>query len=135
MLRRSFRIVAVIASCVSAGVFLLSGFVIPLLSHGETPEAVGILRILCLYLFFAGFSVFMGTSSLVSFGYQKPFNVSVLWSTAVLIVCYSLMILSDSSSIYLYAWALVAAELMVSGYRFYYCRKYGLLSVKDIFRK
>jgi PST family polysaccharide transporter len=134
MLRHSFRIVTLITTCVSAAIFLLSDFLVYLLSGGQTPEAVNILRILCLYLFFSGFSLIMGTSSLVAFGYQKPFNVSVIWSSVVLIICYSLMILSGSSSIYLYAFALVAAELMIFGYRFYYCRRYGLLSLKDIFR-
>ena len=132
MLHHSFRIMVVITSCVSVVIFLISGFVVSLLTRGETPEAVGILRILCLYQFFAGFSVFMGTSTLVAFGYQKPFNVSVVWSTVVLIACYSLMILSGCSSIYLYALATVAAELMVFGYRFYYCKRYGLLSFKNI---
>jgi len=130
MLRRSFRITAVLTSSVSVCLLLISDFAVNLLSGGQTPEAVGILRILCLYLFLSGFSVVMGTSSLVAFGYQKPFNTSVVWSSVVLIVCYSLMILTGNSSGYLYAFALVAAELMVFGYRFYYCRRYGLLSVK-----
>jgi PST family polysaccharide transporter len=130
MLRRSFGITAMLTFCVSVGIFLISDFAVHLLSKGQSPEAIGILRILCLYLFFSGFSVVMGTSSLVAFGYQKPFNVSVVWSTVVLIGCYSLMIMSGNNSIYLYALALVAAELMVFGYRLYYCRKYGLLSLK-----
>lgn len=132
MLRRGFGIVAVYTLCVSVGVFLLSDFVVPFLSHGEAHEAVIILRILCLYLFFSGFSVFMGTSSLVAFGHQKPFNVSVVWSTVVLTACYLLMIISDNNSIYLYAFALVAAECMVFGYRYYFCHKYGLLSFRKI---
>ena len=134
MLRRSFGITAVLTLSVSVCIFLISDFAVNLLSVGQSPEAVGILRILCFSLFFAGFSIFMGTSSLVAFGYQKPFNVSVVWSTVVLIVCYSLMIVSGNSSVYLYAVALVAAELMVFGYRFYYCHRHGLFSVKDLFR-
>jgi len=133
MLHRSLRITACITSCVTIIIFLISDFAVDLLSGGEVPEAVGLLRILCLYLFLAGFSVFMGTSSLVAFGYQKPFNMSVIWSTVVLIICYSLMIITGNNSIYLYALALVAAECMVFGYRFYYCCKYRLFSLKDIF--
>ena len=132
MLRRSFGITAVITSCVSVGIFFISDFAVQLLSKGQSPEAIGILRILCIYLFFAGFAVFMGTSSLVAFGYQKPYNLSVVWSTLVLIVCYVLMIATGNNSIHLYALALVAAELVVFGYRFYYCNKYRLLSVKDL---
>ena len=132
MLRRSFGITAAITSCVSVCIFVISDFAVHLLSKGQSPEAVGLLRILCIYLFFAGFSVFMGTSTLVAFGYQKPFNVSVVWSTVVLIICYSLMIVSGNHSIYLYAAALVAAELMIFGYRFYYCHAYKLLSLSDL---
>jgi len=128
MLRHSLRIVTLTTFCMSVGIFLLSNLMVRLLSGGDTPEAAGILRILCLYMFFSGFSVFLGTSSLVAFGYQKPFNVSVLWSTVVLIVCYSVMIITGNNSFYLYALALVAAELMVFGYRLYYCRRYGLFT-------
>jgi len=134
MLRRGFGITAVLTLSVSVCIFLISDVVVRLLSVGQTPESIGILRIMCLCLFFAGFSVFMGTSTLVAFGYQKPFNVSVVWSTVVLLVCYSWMVLTGNNSIYMYAFALVAAELMIFLYRFYYCQRYGLLSWKDIFR-
>lgn len=134
MLRSSFRITAIITLSVSCGVLLISDFAVGLLSGGRIPAAVGILRILCAGLFFSGFSVFFGSSSLVAFGYQKPFNISVVWSTVLLLVCYSLMILTGNSSGNLYALALVAAELLVFAYRFYYCQHYRLLSVKDIVR-
>jgi PST family polysaccharide transporter len=126
MLQRGFRITAVITLCVSVCIFLIADFAVHALSKGYMPEAAGILRILCLYLLFSGFSLYMGTSSLVAFGYQKPFNVSVVWSTVVLIVCYAWMITTGNNSIYLYAMALVAAELMVCSYRFYFCRRYRL---------
>ena len=129
MLRHSFRIVALLTTCVSVILFLSADFVVYLLSKGHTPEAVIILRILCLYLFFAGFSLFLGSPTLVAFGHQKPFNMSVVWSSVVLIVCYAVMIISGNSSFYWYAIALVAAELMVLSYRFYYCRKAGLIMV------
>ena len=132
MLHRGFRIIACITVCITIIILFVSDFGIRLLSGGEIQEA-GLLRILCIYLFLAGFSVFMGTSTLVAFGYQKPFNMSVIWSTVVLIICYSLMIITGNSSIYLYALTLVAAECMVFGYRFYYCHKYGLLSLRNIF--
>ena len=128
MLRRSFRIVALITTVVSVTIFLLSDWLVHILSKGHTPEAVIILRILCLYMFFAGFSLIMGAPALVAFGHQKPFNMSVVWSSVVLLICYAVIIISGSSTFYWFASALVAAELMVFSYRFYYCRRYGLFA-------
>ena len=133
MLRSSFGITALFTTGVSVFVFLIAGIAVRLLSHGlAPPEAVVILRILCVFLFFSGFSVFMGSSALVAFGHQKPFNMSVVWSTVILIACYGVIIATNHHAGYMYALALVAAELMVCGYRFYACRKYGLLSLKNL---
>ena len=123
MLRRSFFIVAVMSTCMSVAIFIFSDFMVHLLSKGHTPEAVIILRILCIFLFFSGISLIMGAPSLVAFGHQKPFNMSVVWSSVVLLLCYAVIIISGSSSYYWFAFALVAAELMVFCYRFYYCRR------------
>ncbi|MDR0844272.1 MAG: oligosaccharide flippase family protein [Tannerella sp.] len=135
MLSRSLGIVAILTLAVACVIFLISGIATDILSAGKTPQAGDILRIMCLAIFMSGFSVFLGASVLVSFGYQRPFNLSVILSTVALLVCYVLMILTDNNSIYLYALTLVVAELVVVGYRFYYCRKYGLVKFKDLLLK
>ncbi|MDR1103621.1 MAG: oligosaccharide flippase family protein [Tannerella sp.] len=131
MLRRSLGIVTLMTSAVALLLFFLSGWLTDILSQGKTPEAGSLMRILCLYIFMGGFSLFLGSSALVSFGHQRPFNLSVLLSSALLLVCYALMVLTQNNSIYLYALTLVLAECVVLGYRFYYCRKYGLVGFRD----
>ncbi|MDR2138219.1 MAG: oligosaccharide flippase family protein [Tannerella sp.] len=132
MLRRSLGLTTLITSAVALLLFCLSGWLTGLLSHGQTPGAGSLLRILCLYVFMAGYSVFLGASALVSFGHQHPFNLSVILSSAVLLICYTLMIVTQNNSVYLYALTLVVAESVVFGYRFHYCRKYGLVGFGDL---
>jgi PST family polysaccharide transporter len=135
MLRRSFGITAILSLVVALALFFLSGFATDILSAGKTPQAGSLMKIMCLIVFMSGLSIFLGASALVAFGHQRPFNLSVILSTVVLLICYALMILTHNSSIYLYALTLGLAELTVVGYRFYYCRKYGLVTLKNILIK
>ncbi|MDR1676240.1 MAG: oligosaccharide flippase family protein [Tannerella sp.] len=132
MLRRSLGITTLITSAIALLLFFLSGWLTDLLSHGKTPEAGSLLQILCIYIFLSGFSIFLGSSALVSFGHQRPFNLSVILSSAVLLICYTLMVATQNNFIHLYALTLVLAECVVLGYRFRYCRKYGLVGFRDM---
>ncbi|MDR3194329.1 MAG: oligosaccharide flippase family protein [Tannerella sp.] len=132
MLRRCLGITTLVTSAVALTLFFLSGWVTGLLSGGATPQAGDILRILCIYLFLSGFSIFLGTSALVAFGHQRPFNLSVILSTLVLLAGYAWMTGTQNSSIYLYALTLALAEAVVLGYRFCYCLKYELLRFRDM---
>ncbi|MDR2764632.1 MAG: oligosaccharide flippase family protein [Tannerella sp.] len=132
MLRRSLGITTLITSAIAVLLFFLSGWLTDLLSHGKTPEAGSLLQLLCLYIFLSGFSICLGSSALVSFGHQRPFNLSVILSSVVLLICYTLMVATQKNSIYLYALTLVLAECVVLGYRFCYCRKYGLVGFRDL---
>jgi PST family polysaccharide transporter len=127
MLHRSLKIASILTLGIALLLFCLSDFATNVLSAGETPQAGDLLKIMCLTIFLSGFSIFLGTSALVAFGHQRPFNRSVVWATVVLLICYALMFLTHTNSIYLYAFTLALAELTVVGYRLYYCRKYGLI--------
>ena len=131
MLPSLLRIVALLIAAITVVLFALSDPIVRILSHGELSEASALLRLLCLYLFFSGFSVFFGTSVLVAFGRQRPFNISVICSTAALLLCYSVMIYFHLNSIYLYALALIVAEVVVLGYRAFFVRKYGLIGGRN----
>ena len=127
MLPSILRIVTLLIVGVTIVLFTFSSPIVRILSHGELREAASLLRLLCLYLFFSGFSVFLGTSVLVAFGRQRPFNVSVICSTVALLICYSVMIYFRLNSIYLYASALIIAEIVVLFYRTYFARRYKLI--------
>jgi PST family polysaccharide transporter len=131
LLRRSFGLTTLVTTLVAAAILALSGIATDLLSAGKTPQAAGILQILTLYIFLSGYSVFLGTSTLVAFGHQRPFNLSVILSTLVIILCYTTMITTHNNSIHLYAWTLVLAELTLTACRFHYSRRHQLLHLRD----
>ena len=66
---------------------------------------------------------------LVSFGYPKPFNQSVIISTFFLCFIYFILYIFRIQVSSAFAWALVLTDLFVLAYRTYYCRKYRLFSV------
>ena len=127
MLPSLLRVVGLLITGITVVFFTLADPIVRILSHGELTEAASLLRLLCLFLFCSGFSVFFGTSVLVAFGRQRPFNVSVICSTAALLLCYLVMIYFHLSSIYLYALALIVAEIVVLSYRAFFARRYGLI--------
>ncbi|MDR1602129.1 MAG: oligosaccharide flippase family protein [Tannerella sp.] len=135
LLRHSVGVMLLITGAVTVALFLLSGIATDLLSVGKTPQAAGVLQILCFYVFLSGMSILLGASALIAFGHQRSFNMSVILSSIVLLASYALMILTHNNSIYLYAWTLGLAESVVLGYRFLYCRKYGLIRWKDLIFK
>jgi PST family polysaccharide transporter len=135
LLRNSFGVTTIITCLVAVALFFLSGFATDILSAGKTPQAASIMQILCFYIFLSGFSIFLGASTLVAFGHQRPFNLSVILSSIVILICYAMMVATHNNSIYLYAWTLGLAELVVVGYRFFYCRKYGLIRFGDMILK
>lgn len=124
------KLLVLIALCsvlVSVGVFIIAPYVIKYFSGGQIPEAVSLLRVLCLYILIAGLSTYTGASLLVSFGYPKPFNYSVLLASVVLMSIYSILYVFNFMNIYTFALALVLAEFFIFAYRFYYCKKYKII--------
>ena len=127
MVRSLLRVVTLLVFGVAAALFTFADPIVRILSHGELTEATALLRMLCVQLTCSGFSVFLGTSVLVAFGHQRPFNVSVICSTVALLICYSVMITLHLNSIYLYAGALILAEMVVLAYRAFAARRYWLI--------
>lgn len=125
--RKLLYLIALCSVLIAAVVFILTPYVIVYFSGGQIPEAVSLLRILCLYILIAGLSTYTGASLLVSFGYPKPFNYSVLLASAVLVVIYSSLYIFNLMNIYTFAFALVLAELFILIYRYLYCKKYRII--------
>ena len=68
---------------------------------------------------------------LISFGYPKPFNQSVIYSTFFLCFIYGILYIFNVQNSMAFALALVMTDVFVLTYRAYYCRKYGLYSLKS----
>ena len=121
-------VVSLIAFSLSALIYLMAPFIIEFFSGSCMQEAVVILRILCIYAFSTSIVICIGGCMLVSFGYPKPFNQSVIISTFFLCFIYFLLYIFQVQASSAFAWALVLTDLFVLTYRTYYCRKYRLFS-------
>ncbi|MDD6209460.1 MAG: oligosaccharide flippase family protein [Bacteroidales bacterium] len=124
---RSYLFVVLgVAFCIIIGVYILAPYAIDYFTGGKMHEAVLILRLLCLYIFFGSISIYLGYPTLVSFGYPSPFNKSVLFSTIILFISYASLYLTNSFSIINFSLVLGLSELSISAYRMYYCNKYKI---------
>lgn len=124
--RKYLRIDMLLSFSAAILVFLLAPLGIELFSGNQYPAAVPLLRILAVWVFFGGITTYIGAPVLVSFGYPKPFNVSVLLSTLSLVLLYVGGYSFDLFSIYYFAWTLVCSEFVILLYRGCYCLKLNL---------
>ncbi len=130
--RRFFYLLMGIVVVVALAVHFLIPYGVYYFAKDTLPEAVTIARILILYLIFGSVAIYLGSPTLVAFGYPKPFNNSVYISTVVLLVCYLFFYIFNVITLYNLAVALIISEAVIVAYRFYYCRKYKLFAAKKI---
>lgn len=102
-------------------VFAIAPFAIGIFAGNQLPESIVLLRIMGLYIVAGGISLYLGTPILVAFGYPKPFNMSVIFSSFILFGFYFILYLSDFMSINNFALVLGISELFIALYRYYYC--------------
>ena len=124
---KCFRLIMVATLFIIMGVYILAPIGVNILSDGKLLDAIGILRVLILFIFSGGITLYTGSPVLVSFGYSKPFNRSVFLSTVVLIGIYVCLYLTHAFSILNFALALGSAEFVIAIYRLYYCNRYNLI--------
>lgn len=110
-------------------VAIMAPFVIPIFAKGQLAESVSILQILCVWVFLGGITTYIGSPVLVSFGYPKPFNFSVILSTLILFILYLLCFLTGCLTVYNFAWVLAISEFVILLYRGYYCFHYQLINI------
>lgn len=108
-------------------VFVLAPFAVAYFAKGELQEAIVLVRILCLWIFFGGIVVYLGTPVLVAFGYPKPFNNSILFGTLTLICLYVIMLITGQAEIEYFAYALCLSEFVMLLYRFHYSLHYKII--------
>lgn len=109
-------------------IFVASPLLVSLLTGTKVPETISLMRIFCLYTFCTSITICLGTTTLVAFGYPRPFNNSVIYSTFVLVFIYSLLYWMNLFTIYNFALTLVLTDIFVLFYRLYYCRLYRILT-------
>ena len=119
--------VTLTALCLSLFTCLFAPLLIRLFAGSSMPEAVSILRVFCIFMFTTSIVISLGSSMLIPLGHPQPFNTSVILSTLVIVLTYSVIYLLGIRSSVSLALALVLGDLFVLCYRGYFCRKYRLL--------
>lgn len=111
--------------------FFLAPFCVSILSHGELPESAFLIRMLIPYIFISSAAIYLGAPMLVAWGYSKPFNYSVFWATAILILVYGVFYLLKAGTPGYYCLVLFLGDLGMFSYRFYHCVKYKIIQIHD----
>ena len=125
---RKFLCVNVSLSFVIASiVFIVAPIAVHFFAKEQLEEAVTLLRILTLWIFFGGITTYIGAPVLVSFGYSKPFNRSVVLSTITLFTFYLIGYITGAFSIQVFAFILAISELVILIYRMAYCYKLNII--------
>lgn len=110
--------------------FIISPILVRIFTSENVAEATTILRVLCLYTFSDTITICLGTCTLVAFGFPKPFNISVVYSTFVLSFIYLLIYYFKLFNTSSFAFAIFLSSVFVLFYRLYYSVKYGIFQFK-----
>ena len=125
--KKTFNLIVIIAMVISIIVLVFAPMAIRILGINDVYTCSRVCYILCLWLLAAAIAIYLGAPMLVAFGYPKPYNKSVLYSTVFLFMIYIILYLLNIFSIYFFAFVLVFTDLFVAGYRLFYCKKYKIL--------
>lgn len=125
--RKMLAINVVMSFVIAASVFMLAPYAVYFFSKGELEISVHLTRILCVWVFLGGITVYIGSPVLVSFGYPKPFNNSVILGTLALLTSYLfLYVFGGLDDVRNFACILCISEFVMFSYRIFYCMKYKL---------
>ncbi len=129
------KINALVACAVALSMYLLAPFAVTFFAKGQLSESITLTRILSLWTFTASLTTYLGSPVLVSFGYPKPFNRSVILSTLVLFLVYGILYFANLFTIYNFAFALFFAELVILIYRGYFGLHYNIFTYDGRFKR
>ena len=118
----------VVGFLLSLVLFIISPILIRIFTSENVVEATSILRVLCLFTFSDTITIGLGACTLVAFGFSKPFNDSVIYSTIFLSCLYFLIYFFELFNTSSFAFALFLTSMFVLIYRLFFCVK------NDIFR-
>lgn len=127
--RKYLKVDLLLSLIISLVVCVIAPIMVDFFAGTELNEAIPLLRILCLWVLVGGVTTYLGAPVLVSFGFPKIFNMSVILSTISLLLMYLLLYVFDVFSIYNFAFTLVLSEVVILVYRLYFCFKFNLLKL------
>jgi PST family polysaccharide transporter len=120
-IRNLLAIILMIISIVFAEQFVF------LISPKASVDAVFYTQILSLLILTRSIIYYTGLSILVSFGYDKEFNKSAIYSTLLYAVLSLALIFMDIVTVSNIIITMLLSSIFVAYYRYFYCKKYKLL--------
>lgn len=126
---------ALLGLLLSLALFVIAPLLISFFTNENVAEATTILRVLCLYTFSDTITIGLGACTLIAFGFPKPFNESVIYSTFFLAFIYLLIYFFQLFSTTSFAFALFLTSLFVLLYRLYFCIKNDIFQFRKAANK
>ena len=106
--------------------FFIAPYVVDFLGSSQLDAATNLVYVLNTVLPAVGISSVLGASTLVTFGYIKEYNLSVIYSSVSYSIIIALVILLGNVSLYTMALAYILPEYIICAYRYYISKKYIL---------
>ena len=107
--------------------FIFAKDIVILLGKSDYLPAANIFRLLSILVIFYSVHVFLGSSTLVAFGFNKQFNNSVIFGGILYIFVIVTLYYTNHLNVYSIATSTSAVELFILIYRYYFVRKFGIL--------
>lgn len=126
-INKMFSITIIIAFSVYIIISIFANQIICIFTHGEMNDFANLLRLFSINIILCGITYYTGVPVLVSFGYIKIFNNSVILSTLILLCIYSILYLNNLFTLNSVIYCSLITESIVLLYRVFFCLKYKLI--------
>ncbi len=120
--KKYLKLVISLSLFVAICIVCFSPYVLPFLTSNQLSDIISITQLLSVQVFFCGISIYLGAPVLVSFGYPMAFNLSVIFSTLLLIIYYLVGLYFNVASLLYFVIGTILIEVFVMLYRFVSCK-------------
>ncbi len=107
--------------------FFTGNFIVKLLGGSEMLPAYGSVMLYGIFIIISAISYYVGGTVLVSFDYEKKFNMSVIYSFILYVFVMGCLMLLGLVSLLSVVITFLVIETTLALYRYYFCKKFKLL--------
>lgn len=107
-------------------ILFMAPYAVDFWGNSQLNEATDLVYVLSTVLPAVGISSVLGASTLVAFGYNKEYNLSVIYSSVLYLVIVALVFLLGNISLYTMALVYILPEYFICAYRYFISKKHIL---------
>lgn len=123
MARQLFWIM-LLFSCICAVIMLLgTPIAVKFLGANKLNTAIPLTCVLSIKVVLVGLNYYTGAPLLVAFGYSKPYNASIIFSTVAILILSIVIYFMEMFSLLIFIFLMILGDLITFSIRFYYCKK------------